>query len=165
MLSRCLRAASSSWNRGAEKVASAMSALLLWLKYLPLICVCQVYNVAFTRRVTSIVNSRLRTLARSRVARERRRILSVVPCFRQLHDFARELRLACALLRGIHFGSEIFIPNDRSPDQNAKRSAHDGQFPQERYFAIQGLAVALQPAAGSIDRGRGRTRKARGLRD
>src|SRR6266853_5132235 len=87
------------------------------------------------------------------------------PCFRQLHDFARELRLACALLRRIRFGSEIFIPNDRSPDENVKRSAHDGQFPPERYLATQGLALAVQPAAGSLDRGWRRTRKAGGLWD
>jgi len=36
-------------------------------------------------------------------------------------------------------GRRFSAPNDRSPDENVKRSAHDGQFPQERYLATQGL--------------------------
>jgi hypothetical protein len=69
-----------------------------------------VATVAFARRVTSIVNSRLRSPLEVASLESDDRLRQSFPCFRQLHDFARELRLACALLRRIHFGSEIFQP-------------------------------------------------------
>jgi hypothetical protein len=64
--------------------------------------------VAFSRRGTSIVNSRLRIPLE--VASLERDDVASWPCgfFRQLHDFARELRLARALLKAIRFRAWIF---------------------------------------------------------
>jgi hypothetical protein len=64
--------------------------------------------VAFARRATFIVNSRLRTALEVASLESDDGLRLVALRFRQSHDFARELRLACALLKVIHFGSRIF---------------------------------------------------------
>src|SRR6266481_5585616 len=111
-----------------------------------------VATVAFARHFTFIVNSRLRNPSRSRVAR--------APGFGNCMILHASCDWHAYCYEEYILGRRFSSPNDRSPDENVKRSAHDGQFPQERYLAIQGLALAVQPAAGSLDRGRSRAREA-----
>jgi len=65
--------------------------------------------------------------------------------------------------RNYNLGRRFSSPNDRSPDENVKRSAHDGQFPQEDISQPKGLQSPYKPAAGSPDRGRRRTARPEAL--
>ncbi|HYS56614.1 MAG TPA: hypothetical protein VEM34_00550, partial [Burkholderiales bacterium] len=113
-----------------------------------------VMAVAFARRVTSIVNSCLGTSLEVASLESDDRRLEWCDRVGQLHDFARELRLACALLRQYTSGRGFSPVNDRSPTGKVKRSIHAGQFSQERSPAILAFAVAVQPTAGSVERSR-----------